>query len=325
MLDVMMPEMDGYETCQKIKANPDTQNLPVIFLTAKTEPEDITKGFNSGGIDYITKPFNAEELLSRVKTHIELKLHRQELEKLVLERTRELDEVNKQLEKANADLQNLDEAKNEFINIISHEIRTPLKGILGPIQLMNMDQKGELSLRMNILNESVERLEQFSHKMILLSELRAGRYKFQKRQLQMMPVINDVLAQLKNLIDKKRISIVLDDIADFKMNSDEYLLTTLLFNLIENAINASKEAQRIFISNEVSDTAFIIKITDEAGGMSEDLLRQVFKPFITGGKFVNKNMGLGLYLSKLIGEVLTGSLKIENIGKGLNVNVKLNF
>ncbi len=76
LLDVMMPDMDGYEVCQKLKEDFSTRHIPIIFLTAKTDPEDIVKGFDSGGVDYITKPFNSPELLVRVRTHIELKILR---------------------------------------------------------------------------------------------------------------------------------------------------------------------------------------------------------------------------------------------------------
>lgn len=73
LLDIIMPEMDGYEVCERIKANLNTKHIPVIFLTAKTETKDIVKGFDVGGVDYVTKPFKKVELLARVKTHIELK------------------------------------------------------------------------------------------------------------------------------------------------------------------------------------------------------------------------------------------------------------
>ncbi len=76
LLDIMMPEMDGYAVCKKIKANLSTRHIPVIFLTAKTETSDVIKGFDVGGVDFVTKPFNAEELLARVKTHIEVKILR---------------------------------------------------------------------------------------------------------------------------------------------------------------------------------------------------------------------------------------------------------
>ncbi|EKD27604.1 MAG: response regulator receiver modulated diguanylate cyclase [uncultured bacterium] len=74
LLDVMMPEMDGYETCKKVKLHHALKSVPIIFLTAKTDSEDIIKGFEAGGIDYVTKPFKSVELLARVKTHVEMKL-----------------------------------------------------------------------------------------------------------------------------------------------------------------------------------------------------------------------------------------------------------
>lgn len=79
LLDVMMPEMDGFETCRRIKERTESKNIPVIFLTARTETADIVEGFAAGGVDYVTKPFNSEELLARVRTHVELKKAREEL------------------------------------------------------------------------------------------------------------------------------------------------------------------------------------------------------------------------------------------------------
>jgi len=90
LLDVMMPEMSGYEVCRILKNNPDTQSIPIIFLTAKTEPDDIVEGFNCGAVDYVSKPFNHAELLSRIKTHTELKQLQDNLEVAVADRTKQL-------------------------------------------------------------------------------------------------------------------------------------------------------------------------------------------------------------------------------------------
>ncbi len=76
LLDVMMPGMDGYEVCRTLKSQRETQHIPIIFLTAKTGTEDIIKGFKCGGVDYVSKPFNSEELMARVNTHIEVKILR---------------------------------------------------------------------------------------------------------------------------------------------------------------------------------------------------------------------------------------------------------
>jgi two-component system, sensor histidine kinase and response regulator len=91
LLDVMMPEMDGFEVCKQIKNNPQIKDIPIIFLTAKTEIDDIVMGFNLGGVDYVTKPFRKEELLCRVKNHLELKFAREIIQK----QTEELLQANK--------------------------------------------------------------------------------------------------------------------------------------------------------------------------------------------------------------------------------------
>ena len=104
LLDVMMPDMDGYTVCQRLKENADTQNIPVIFLTAKSESEDMIKGFQCGGVDYITKPFQTPELLARVRTHTELKRNRD----LILEYTLDLKERTIELERLN-------DEKNQFL------------------------------------------------------------------------------------------------------------------------------------------------------------------------------------------------------------------
>ena len=98
LLDVMMPELDGFETCRRLKDDPRTRDIPVIFLTAKTELEDIVKGFNLGGVDYVTKPFNTAELLARVKTHLTLRALQEHLEQVVQDRTSELRQTVKELQ-----------------------------------------------------------------------------------------------------------------------------------------------------------------------------------------------------------------------------------
>ncbi len=98
LLDVMMPEMDGYEVCEILKQNPRTRNIPIIFITAKNEEEEETKGFDLGAVDYITKPCSLSIVRARAKTHLDLKLHRDHLEYLVRARTAELKESHDELE-----------------------------------------------------------------------------------------------------------------------------------------------------------------------------------------------------------------------------------
>ena len=131
LLDINMPEMNGYEVCEHLKSALDLANIPVIFLSALNETQDKVKAFESGAVDYISKPFQFEEVHARVETHLKLhnlqralKLHNEHLEEAVAERTLELAEANQRLTL-------LDRSKNAFLNLISHEFRTLLQGFAG--------------------------------------------------------------------------------------------------------------------------------------------------------------------------------------------------
>ena len=136
LLDINMPEMNGYEVCERLRSTSELSDIPVIFLSVLSETKDKVRAFRSGGVDYISKPFQFEEVYARVETHLklhelrgELKDQNERLEEAVAARTRELAEANQRLTI-------LDRSKNEFLNLISHEFRTPLQGLLGVSELI---------------------------------------------------------------------------------------------------------------------------------------------------------------------------------------------
>ncbi len=116
LLDIMMPEMDGFETCEKLKANPKTCDIPVIFLSAKNDTDDIVKGFKLGAIDYITKPFQQDEVCARVKTHLTLALQEKKLVS-----------VYKQLESKSEHLEEMIKFKDEFLEATLRDLQDPEK------------------------------------------------------------------------------------------------------------------------------------------------------------------------------------------------------
>ena len=136
LLDILMPEMDGYETCRRLKESEALREIPVMFISALSETLDKVKAFSMGGVDYLTKPFQEEEVLARVRTHLQirdlqksLKMQNEYLEQRVAERTLEL-------EKANKRLLDVDRLKSDFFRMISHELRTPATGVLGMAELL---------------------------------------------------------------------------------------------------------------------------------------------------------------------------------------------
>ncbi|MFP4042791.1 MAG: response regulator, partial [Bacteroidales bacterium] len=124
LLDIMMPDIDGYEVCEKLKKDKNSRDIPVIFLTAKTSNEAIVKGFKVGGVDYITKPFNKDELLMRIRTHLELKASHDKIQMQAEE-----------LEKINA-------TKDKMFSVISHDLRAPLGGMKSMLDLIFEDNDG---------------------------------------------------------------------------------------------------------------------------------------------------------------------------------------
>jgi len=177
LLDIMMPEMDGYEVCLKLKSDKKTAEVPVIFLTAKADMESIVKGFETGGQDYITKPFNSAELLARVNTHILLREQKSQLKEMNAHLERKVEERTVELKKANKLLEKLDNTKSDFLSIISHELRTPLNGVIGLTNLLedSLMDKGQKEY-LNHLKEVSERLVRFSDMALLITSLRIDKY-----------------------------------------------------------------------------------------------------------------------------------------------------
>ncbi len=148
LLDLMMPEMDGLEVCKRLKAEPLTRQIPVIFLTASNEMEHLVKGFEVGAVDYVTKPFNPPELLARVRTHIELRQAR--------ERLREMNDE-----------------KNEFMGIVAHDLRNPLGAINGYAEMILEDAEtlatsppADLATARGQILESANRIRSTSRRMV---------------------------------------------------------------------------------------------------------------------------------------------------------------
>ena len=183
IVDVMMPVKDGFSLVKDIRKI--DQGIPILFLTAKSLQEDKLRGFDVGGNDYITKPFDSKELMARVNTHIELKTKRDQLAKLneqleekVKERTAKLNAAYEKLRQLNEKLSELDRAKSEFLKIISHEIRTPLNGIVGFTEIIKeMNEAEPLVDLIELLERSVVRLETFAVNALLITALRIKRRK----------------------------------------------------------------------------------------------------------------------------------------------------
>ncbi len=335
LLDIMMPEMDGYEVCQRLRADERTKHIPVIFLTAKTQQEDIIKGFEVGGQDYITKPFDMVELIERVRTQLELKNQREilkdmnvVLEQKVQERTVQLQEALEKLDLANKELQGLDNAKNTFLNMISHEIRTPLNGIAGAANLLKdfMDEDNELSEFVDMLKESADRLEHFSTTALIITQLQAENYKAVRDALQLNEVINTSCQKLEHHISENKVEISVDiPEPDLTIDVEKELFDRALVSIIHNAVKYSPQNGLVNIKAISQEQHAIIEISDQGKGFSEEALDSLFKPFGIGETHYDQNVGLSLKAAKMIMQAHDGDIWINNkIDSGAVVQLVFN-
>lgn len=317
LMDVMMPEMDGYEACKEIKKNKDKKDIPLIFITAKTDVESITHGFEIGGVDYISKPFNAAELLSRVETHILLKKSKDKLKNMNKVLESKVKQRTKELQKANENLEVLDNAKTEFLKIISHEIRTPLNGILGLVDYIKEESQAELgSELMNSLDDSCRRLEKFSLNALHISELNTDKlHSISLGKIDLGKIINKVLLDSQSEISSKQLSIN-NSISAYSTIANSYFIEKCFNIIISNAVKHSPAKGKINIAIKEKKDSCEITFKDEGAGFPKMIIKEGIKPF-SSSKHIDNNPGLDLYLCKLIVEAHKGSIKITNDNGGV--------
>ncbi len=336
LLDIAMPEMDGYEVCKRLKTNGRTKNIPVVFLTARAYPQDIIKGFDVGGVDYVTKPFNSTELLARIKTHLELKTKTEELKKVnseleerVADRTSRLNEANIQLRKANEGLtesnqqlseanrklSRLDKAKKDFLVLINHELRTPLNVIMGFSQILKQALKEtQYSGFVKRINNSVNRLVELTESALLITTLNANSYKAELQGINLLPIINEIIGSLQNEIKKKELNIDIQFTPqNLQISSDEKLLYKCFTIILENTVKFSPEKDTIVIKGYSNKEGIIVEVLDNGKGFSEEVMAQMFDMFtIDKIEHHSKGFGLGLATAKLIMDTLEGKIEAFN-------------
>lgn len=306
LLDIMMPGMDGFETCRKLKENPKTREIPVIFLTAKAESEDILKGFRIGAVDYVIKPFRPMELLARVRIHLDLKKKEKELVKINNER-------------------------KELIHILCHDLANPINNISVLLQLTSEDPSLFESQKENI-NHSVlqgTKIINMVRRMITLDEKTVVLEK-----VNLKCALEKSLLTLDSLIKNKKLRVIIDVDPLINIHSEETSLVNSVFNnLLTNAIKYSYRGSEIQIEiNDGKDFAGVV-IKDFGIGMPRDLTKSIFdsaKVKSRPGTEGEKGTGYGMPLVKKFIESYGGSISLKSREKagdnsGHGTEVYLNF
>lgn len=314
LLDVMMPGMDGFEVCRLLKQNPRTTEIPVIFLTAKNDQESVLKGFQLGAQDYVTKPFSSPELIIRVKTHIELMERRKELVDLNLHLEDKVHQRTLELEKANRQLANLENAKSEFLNIISHELRTPLNGITGLTSLLDqtlLDREQQEYI--TFLKQASNRLVRFSDIALLITSLQTKNSRFELLSSSIEVMFEMAIDAIEPILNEKNIQIdTLIDIPGLSVLCDADLIRKSIELIVENAISNLGDNSKIWIEAFDEGGKIHISVRDNGPGFADDLLFNVKNDLAAGGLTTYESLGLSLAAVKLIMKIHNGQIVVGN-------------
>ena len=334
LLDIMMPGMNGYEVCRRLKADEVLRSIPILFITALGETEDKVNAFDCGGVDYITKPFRGKELLARVKTHLrlrqlqlEVEMHNAHLEETVRMRTREITEARDQLAEAHERLAILDKAKSDFLSLISHELRTPLNGLFGITDLILNECRSVPSMEAicGHFNSSRDKILTIVADSLLLTQIDVEAEKFAQAPTSLsLALLN---AKERSLEFAKSYNV---DIGSFRILSESVigepeLLSKALEALLETGVRFSKPGSVINLSTSPSEAEVLVTIETTGRLIPQELIPQFFDVLAIGEAIVpGGDLGLRPAVAERIISLFGGSVTVENLDpNGIRLNVRL--
>ena len=322
LLDIMMPEMDGYEVIQKLKSNERTKKIPVIFVTTKDEVGDEKKGLELGAVDFITKPINQIITLSRIKTHLELYRYSQTLEKMVEHKTHEI-----LLHKEKLFQQSKLAAMGEMIDAIAHQWLQPITIIKLDTDMMALEFEDGI-VDFEYLEGYKQSLnKQLEHMMSTLKEFRSF-LKPTKRyeEFQAKEMFENILSLLQDELVRHQVQVKIDTVCDISLYGVKNEIIHLFINLINNAKDAYRDNKIqdrvISISIDADEKRKIIEVADNAGGIPEEIIGDIFKANVTT-KDETKGSGIGLYMSMQIAQKYNANLEVCNINSGAKFTFSL--
>jgi signal transduction histidine kinase len=314
LLDITMPDMSGFEVCKRLKQDSALSEIPVIFLTAKVEKEDVIEGLELGAVDYVTKPFNTRELVRRVETHLELKAARD----IILSQKEEL--------KQNvAELKHLNATKDKFFSIISHDLKELFNALMGLSGLL-AENRVDANRRENfikLIQQTSEQGYDLLKNLLEWAKLQTGEMAFEPAKFNLKDIIAEYVELSKMLAKAKNINIIFsisDSVETSSVFVDKNMLDTVLRNLLSNAIKFTPTNGTVEIYSQKKNNLVEISISDTGIGIKPQNIDKRFRidgGYMSIGTSGEKCTGLSLMLCKEFIEKNGGSLWVESEeGKG---------
>lgn len=316
LLDIKMPEMDGFEVCRQIKADAQLAKIPVIFISALNDTADKVEAFHVGGVDYVTKPFQIEEVEARVQTHLHLKRLQQELgnqnlrlEELVKQRTR-------QLEESNARLAVLDKAKSDFLRLISHELRTPLSGVLGIAELAFRecgDKPMALRLR-ELFDQARSRIIGLLEDALLLSNIELSPNSASADHCSLSSVLQSAIDQSGPLAHTRRVPMPKVPEVSQTIRGRPDLMVRALRSLLETAVKFSDSDQPVQCNVVAQEHTVELTIAATGRRIPPESLPKFFDVLAISESITpGGDLGLAPAVAERLVTAIGGKLLVENL------------
>ena len=307
LLDIRMPGMDGYEVCRRLKSDARLREVPVIFLSALADSADKLEAFRAGGVDYITKPFQVEEVQARVETHLRIG---------ALQRA--LEGSNRDLAEANDGLRVLEALRDDFVHMLVHDMRTPLTVVGGCLDLLETTEPGLSAEAKAVLHDakgSVIALIGMVSSVLDVSRMQAGKLPLTREPCAPGDLVRQVFRQLGLLAGRRKLTVAVAEPAPV-VSADRDLVVRVLQNLIGNAIKFThRDKGEIAVAVDGGPSSVRVAVKDNGIGIPAEQLEKVFEKFVQVDGSAEKrksSSGLGLTFCKLAVEMHGGRIGVES-------------
>ena len=316
LLDIMMPEMDGYEVARRKDEIEDIQSIPFLFVTALSDTNSMVKGFKAGCSDFITKPFNTEEILIRIHHQI-----------INVENRRIINSKNEELK-------SLIRNRDKLYAVVAHDLRSPLGTIKSVLDILDENLNSEiigfeLYDLLHATTESADELFGLLENLLFWTRTQMGKLIFQPKEIKITDAVTDAIKATSSMSNIHRIDISYSDNTDnATVLADKNMITTVIRNILVNAIKFSDEDSSIEIETKIVDNQLSCSITDHGCGM-DDEVKQALQQQIsitTTGKHQEEGTGLGLTLCREFIRAHNGNLSFEsemNVGTTFTFTIPL--
>ncbi|PIE33617.1 hypothetical protein CSA56_10905 [candidate division KSB3 bacterium] len=320
ILDVMMPDLDGFQVCTELKADEETKDIPVMFMTGLTNTDHKIKGFEVGAVDYIIKPFLPKEFIARIQTHITFRQQQKQLQQQNIR----FQEQHTLIEQQRRQLKDLNLRKDKFISLVSQDLQQPFSGIFINTerirQAVEQQRYGKLPEITHQLQTAVENYQVLLENLLNWAQLQQDLLKFQPQPVDLHLIISKHLALFRAKAEQKQISLRTSNQQRTMAYADVKMLDIIVQNLLSNAIKFTPEGGTVDIAVAVDEDTVSVSVSDTGIGIEAAAFPKLFRidmKYQRSGTLEETGTGLGLTLCKACVEKHGGQIEFTSeLGKG---------